>query len=264
MSGGDNMSREEKTIWSEEKIFAVNHNAHAAAPARRFFSMTDAADTIERTHCEYAEEVRQYFHTLFPHRQWTVFSDTLDNPLPVHVELLHPTVEEPFYLLHTIGMSAAPMHYPTGQNSPEDKEAYGELCMLLPGNWPFDTKGDRCISVTDEAAWPIRLLMELGRFPHVHKLWMSYGFVLPNTENCDPFTKTTNLSGVLIVQFEGALGEMKAHDGTTIQILMPYLIYKEEIELYDEIGPDELIERILNCNEESFLLDIHRPNVAIH
>ena len=35
MSGGDNMSREEKTIWSEEKIFAVNHNAHAAAPARR-------------------------------------------------------------------------------------------------------------------------------------------------------------------------------------------------------------------------------------
>ena len=34
---------------------------------------------------------------------------------------------------------------------------------------------------------------------------------MPNTENCDPFTKTTNLSGVLIVQFEGALGEMKAH-----------------------------------------------------
>jgi hypothetical protein len=258
------MGREEKQILSEgSKILPVNQNAFVSAPSRRFFSMTDAADTIELTHCEYGTEVQQYFRSLFPHRQWVVFTDKVDTPLPIHVEMLLPTVEEPFYLLHTIGMSAAPMRYPSSPEIPEGKESYCELCMMLPGDWPFDAKGGRAISMEDEAAWPIRLLMELGRFPHVHQLWMSYGFVLPNTENCEPFSKTTKLSGVLIVQFEGALGEMQSADGTMVQLLMPYLVYKEEIELYDEIGPDELIERILERNGESFLLDVRRPNVAV-
>ena len=66
---------------------------------------------IQRPHEEYGRAVQAYFHSLFPHRQWSVFQDPDGTPLAVDVELLYPTVEEPFYLLHTIGMSAAHMHY---------------------------------------------------------------------------------------------------------------------------------------------------------
>ena len=51
-------------------------------------------------------------------------------------------------------------------------------------------------------------------------------------------------------------------DGTNIELLMPILIYKEEMELVDEIGIDELVEKILDHNGGSFLLDINRVNVA--
>ena len=66
-----------------------------------------------------------------------------------------------------------------------------------------------------------------------------------------------------MVQFDGSLGEFKTSDGTMIQLLLPFLVYKEEMELYDEVGPDVLMERILNSNGESFLLDVDRPNVGL-
>ena len=76
--------------------------------------MNDAGPMPIR-HGEYGEQVQDYFHKLFPHREWKVFSDMTASPIPIGVEMLYPTVEEPFYLLHTIGMSAVPMHYPAGR-----------------------------------------------------------------------------------------------------------------------------------------------------
>lgn len=74
----------------------------------RFFSLTDTKK-IKGPHHEYGQAVQQYFHRLFPHRRWQVFRDPIGTPLSVDVEILYPTEEEPFYLLHTMGMSAAPM-----------------------------------------------------------------------------------------------------------------------------------------------------------
>ena len=51
-------------------------------------------------------------------------------------------------------------------------------------------------------------------------------------------------------------------DGIIIQLLMPVLLYADELEAYDRLGPDALIERILDCTHESFLLDLHRSHVA--
>lgn len=255
------MGREEKTVCIEGKALLAGQNKAVPSQPRRFFAMADT-DTIELAHDEYGTAIRQYFQGLFPQRQSRVFLDTVGKPLPIHVAVLFPTEEEPFYLLHTIGMSAAPIRHMPEPDVPGQGELYGELCMMLPGTWPFGPDKDS-LSLEDSAAWPIRLLMELGRFPHVHQLWMSYGFMLPNTENCDPFSPTTRLSGVVIVQFEGSLGEAAMADGTMVQLFLPVLVYKEEMELYDEIGPDELIERILQYNNDSFLLNIHRPNAGL-
>ena len=79
----------------------------------RFFSLTDTKK-IKGLHHEYGQAVQQYFHRLFPHRRWQVFRDPVGTPLAIDVEILYPTEEEPFYLLHTMGMSASPMRYPSG------------------------------------------------------------------------------------------------------------------------------------------------------
>lgn len=225
----------------------------------RFFSLMDTLK-IQRSHEEYGRAVQAYFHSLFPRRQWSVFQDPDGTPLAVDVELLYPTVEEPFYLLHTIGMSAAPMHYPAGEFVAA-KEGYGELCLILPADWPF--RKDRDISLNDEEAWPIWLLMELGRFPHVHDVWMSYGFLLPNSEKHEPFAGDTALSGLVIVQFEGQLGGVSMADGTTVELLMPILLYKEEMDLCSDIGVDALVDAVVNECGGSFLLHKDRPNVAL-
>ncbi|WP_301859574.1 suppressor of fused domain protein [uncultured Megasphaera sp.] len=223
----------------------------------RFFSMTDVKK-IRPQHREYSRQVQDYFRRLFPRREWKLITDPVASPLAVDVELLYPTVEEPFYLLHTVGMSAEPQSYPSGSLTP-DQGAYSELCLMLPADWPFPAKQ---ISLSDPAAWPIWLLMELGRFPHVHHMWMSYGFMMPNTEQCLPFSRLTQFSGVLVVQFEGELGELKMSDGTTVELLMPVPVYSEEMALCDNIGTDALIDDIVEGNGGSFLVDMHRPNVG--
>lgn len=224
----------------------------------RFFSMTDV-EPIRPFHPEHARQVQAYFHGLFPRRKWQTVSDCKDNPLAIDVEVLYPTVEEPFYLLHTLGMSAAPMHCPVNQ-WPRDRDRYSELCMMLPADWPF--RPNRPISLSDSAGWPLWLLMELGRVPHMHQICMTHGFVLANTESHAPFSSQAPFSGVAMVQFEGELGEIPLQDGRRIELLMPLLLYTEEMALCDTIGVDAVAEEIVEENGGSFALDIHRQNVA--
>lgn len=225
----------------------------------RFFSMTETKP-ISLIHRNYRQEVQQYFQRLFPGRQRKLFRDPAASPLPIDVELLYPTVEEPFYFLHTVGMSAFPMTYSVGERT-KNCEAYSELCLLLPAQWPFKHIDDS--TVFDMAAWPVWLLMELGRFPHVHHIWMSYGFTIPNGETCEPFSPMTKLSGVVIIQFEGELGELTMQDGTVVNLLMPVLLYEEEMALCDAVGVDRIIDSMLEVNDGSFLLDMKRPKIKL-
>ena len=64
------------------------------------------------------------------------------------------------------------------------------------------------------------------------------------------------------MQFEGELGELHMTDGAVVQILMPVLLYKDELDLYDEIGPDTLLDHILDCTDGSFMLNVKRPDTA--
>ena len=43
---------------------------------------------------------------------------------------------------------------------------------------------------------------------------------------------------------------------------MPMPLYAEEADLYGKIGPDELTERVLQCNKGSFFVNPQRPNAA--
>lgn len=233
-----------------------------ACAKSHFFAMNDClTGPVPLTHREYGDEVRTHFYDLFPGRQRRLLADRPDaSPLPVSIEILYPTADEPFYFVHTVGMSAAPMHYPSEADLPGAQETYSELCLLLPADWPF--ADPYRTDLQERNAWPLRMLRDLAKFPHAHQLWMSYGFILPNSEQGEPFAGNTALCGALIVQFEGELGELRMHDGTAVQLLLPVLIYQEEMDAYDEWGADGLMERILEGTDDSFLLRLDRPNVA--
>ncbi len=236
-------------------------NTDSNRKAACYFSLNDRlTERVSLIHREYTDEVQAHFQGLFPARQCVIIQDESDCPLPVDLAVMYPTEEEPFYLVYTLGMSAAPMKYPASPEMPEGRESYGELCIMLPADWPIEKNGQ--IDVSAQHNWPLAMLRSLAKFPHVHQLWMSYGFVLPNSENGETFAPDTELSGVLIVQFEGELGELHMADGAVVQILMPVLLYKDELDLYDEIGPDTLLDHILDCTDGSFMLNVKRPDTA--
>ena len=53
-------------------------------------------------------------------------------------------------------------------------------------------------------------------------------------------------------------------DGQKADLLMPLVLYKEEMDLCDTIGVDAVIEKILEETGGSFALDGERKNVASH
>ncbi|MBX3191538.1 MAG: suppressor of fused domain protein [Labilithrix sp.] len=112
----------------------------------------------------------------------------------IHLDVHHvpATEQRPYQVLVTSGMSALPMTVPQGMGAESSRI---ELCMLLPAEWPMTQE-----AFADEAVyWPIRLLKQLGRFPHEFGTWLGYGHSLPNGDPAEPYAKGTLLSGALIL-----------------------------------------------------------------
>ena len=224
----------------------------------RYFELTGCVGPME-TSTSYGQETLQFYRKLFPNRLAILIKAIQQNPLPITVQVLLPTTDEPFYILHTAGMSAAPMKNTWDYD--QQFNPYAELCFLLPADWPFSNAGT--IKIEEPAAWPLRLLMELARFPHIHQTLMEYGFAMPNSEDFKPFAVETALAAVLLIQLEGTMGEMTAADGTVVPFYLPLLLYREELDMYRQDGIDQLVEEILRINGDSFLLRTNRPNVAL-
>lgn len=221
-----------------------------------FFGMNpyDSIDAI-CLYPQHGEAMDDYVTMLFPNRKKTMLYDETDVSFPVHIALLHPTEEEPFYFAYTVGMSAAPM-VGTAEGM-EGESLYSELCLLIPKDW-FHASVEQGIA----QSWPLQMMRALAKFPHANGLWMSNGFMLPNTEKEDSFSKETDYSGVLIVQFDGDLGHFTAHDGTLIKVLMPIPLYRDEMALFETIGGDELAERIVALTKGSFIVAKDRPHAT--
>lgn len=207
---------------------------------------------------DYGSEMTAYFETLFPGRKRTIYKDRTLLPVAVDVAVLHPTADEPFYLLYTIGMSSLSMADYLGGK--EGDTALAELYMMLSEDWCLPASA--ALFSTEKKPWPVRLLTDLSQFSHLNKMWLSYGFMLPAEESRETFSDAGEFSGAVIIQFDGELGEIKTADGNIIQLYMPMPLYAEEKELYGTVGPDELTERILRCNGGSFLVNPERPNAA--
>lgn len=224
---------------------------------REFFGMKPYASIdVKCLYPQHGEAMDAYVTMLFPNRQKTMLYDREGVSFPVQIALLHPIDDEPFYFAYTMGMSAAPMVGPA--ESMECETLYSELCLLIPNNWFC-----HCAEKDIAQSWPLEMMRALAKFPHANGLWMSNGFMLPNTENEDAFSKGTEYCGVLIIQFDGDLGHFTADDGTQIKMLMPIPLYRDEMELFENVGGDELAERIVTLTKGSFIVAKDRPHATM-
>src|SRR5262245_47919354 len=82
----------------------------------------------------------------------------------IHLDVLTfgPTAQRDTHLLVTCGMSALPMVAPEGEGR------FMEVCIELPSHWPLSAEAFK----DARNYWPIRLLKEIGRYPHVNETWL--------------------------------------------------------------------------------------------
>ncbi len=176
---------------------------------------------------------------------------------PDEVEILHipPQDTRPVRTLVTAGMSDRAMTVPAGKSVPR----YIELMVTLPRTWPFDAKARS----EPRWKWPLDQLRSIAELPRTQRRFVGWGETFPNGDPPRPLAPNTKLSAAVIVPsllvpqdfYELTIA---AHSIAFFSVLP---LYKEELELKESKGVNELFEKLLDAGVKDFI-DPRRKNVA--
>jgi len=208
----------------------------------------------------YMEEIEAHFEKLFPGREGFVYHEIVSDLVHIDIHVMRPTAEEPFYILFTTGMSDLPMTLPDEIADREDLK-YGELYMVLPGDWQVGDVNTPPQELPYRYMWPFVMLKFLARFPHAYKTWLAHGHTIPNGPDYAPLDDSVGFGGVELSWGDGPLGTLKTKDGKTINFYEVIPAYKEEIEYKLKYGADALLKKLTDAGV-GHVLDIHRPNTC--
>jgi len=176
----------------------------------------------------------------------------------VHIDIhcVAPGKGRNFITLVTSGMSDKSMIAPD-----EAREfRYAELLTYLPADWPMDRNSSR----REEFYWPVRLLNDLAKLPHLLETWLGPGHTIANGEPPEPFSANTRLCGSLILDpiFEQkGFRKLTISPEKTINYLLVLPIYMEEMLMAINHGTDLLLER-LEMKRISPILNISRESAV--
>lgn len=198
---------------------------------------------------QYADTITEYFQACFPQRRTEVLTGGEQHGSSISVQVLYPLPQEPFYVVHTVRLLAATASTPAC-----------ELWLLLPSTWPFQQAS--LIHLQEPAAWPLRLLGKLGEQVRAHRISLANGVSVPYCQAPEGAAGERAPAGVIMAQISGDLAAVKEKNHIVAELFMPVLVYKEEWELMKDMGTDALLESVIACNQGSFQLQLHRPNVA--
>ena len=147
------------------------------------------------------------------------------------------TADRNYYILLTSGMSALPMNTPADYN----EFRYGELMMLLPSSWNMSHE-----SFDDEDNWwPIRLLIEMTKYPHEEDTWLGYGHTFAR-QNEGIFSTGTGFSAAVLLEsvtVPEPFLKIRRMFNRHIHILSVIPIYPEELAYKLAHGTNALLER---------------------
>lgn len=214
-------------------------------------------DEYSVAYTPYAEEITEHFNKVFSGREFKVFHELISDTVHIDITIMEPTEEEKFKILFTTGMSALPMTLPN-EIPDEDRELYcrSELMMFVPDNWDLTEEGMR----DDNNYWPIKLMKQMARFPHLYNTWLGYGHTVPNYEGYEPYSENTGLNGIVLTMFKEEISIVDTKDGNKINLYYVIPLYKEEVEYKLEYGMDALMEKLENT--DWIILDNERENTC--
>ncbi|MDR2346259.1 MAG: suppressor of fused domain protein [Planctomycetaceae bacterium] len=182
-----------------------------------------------------------------------VFHEIISDQVHVDVYLVKPTASIPYNILITSGMSDKPMNVPNGR----EELRFAELCILLPSDWPLDIE-----SFNDENNyWPVRWLKQLARFPHEYDTFFCLEHTISGEEN-EPVSSNCSFCGFLFftpMSLPKDFCNLKLENNDIIHFYCLIPLYKEEIELKNNKGLDELLKRFSQSGLTD-VVNINRPN----
>lgn len=194
----------------------------------------------------------------------SVYHELVSDKVHIDVHWVKPSVDYPFHVLVTSGMSDKPMTVPEGF---EDYK-YAELCVILPADWKMDSdlkESEPSPFDEEKNYWPIRWLKIIARFPHEYDTWMGWGHTMPNGRTVEPFADNTKLGCMLLlpaIDLPEEFAELKINEEKTISFFALYPLYKEEMDYKLEKGTNALIEKFEEFDIRS-IIDLDRPNSCI-
>jgi Suppressor of fused protein (SUFU) len=171
------------------------------------------------------------------------------DPADVSIAVIEPTETRPFYTICTVGMSNITM------TSPEGAIKHIELMMCLPSEWDFQNREQR---------WPVKVMRDLAYYIANEPTYLSLDHTLPNGDPPEPWSKNTEMCGMLIsVPVLSPPEFMQGLDFKVKQIFFLSLIplYREEMDLIVNHGADGIYDRF-EKNEISELLNPRRKNLC--
>ena len=162
----------------------------------------------------------------------------LDDLHHIDVWIVPPNDRRPYQTLVTAGMSDRPMTVPTGYG-----RAHAELTLSLPASWTLTTAAME----SERAYWPVRLLVNLARFPQRYATFLDETHTVPNGDLPEPYAMNTRMVCALIgpSPFGGTeLGDVHRRDGPLVRFLSVIPIYRDEMEFKLRHGAAALFERL--------------------
>ena len=119
---------------------------------------------------------------------------------------------------------------------------FAELAICLPPHWAMSREAFQ----NEDNYWPIRLLKDLARLPHVHDSWLWLGHTVQNVP-LEPYAPGTKLCAAMLappVWFDDDFGELNLGDQKTIYFCGVVPIYLEEMDFKLKHSAQVLFEKL--------------------
>ncbi|MBH0238669.1 suppressor of fused domain protein [Methylobrevis albus] len=179
-----------------------------------------------------------------------VLHEIVSDEVHLDVIVFGPTADRDTWTFVTSGMSDRAMNVPDGLEPPEAYQ-YAELVITLPGDW-FPRVGEGL--PPDEAFaqpgkyWPIRVLKQLARLPHLYDswIWLGHTFAEEGTPP-EPYDPTTKLAGALLISPLGWPPDrttLVTADGTQIEFMAVFPLYPDELDYKLNKGLKPLVDAL--------------------
>jgi hypothetical protein len=172
----------------------------------------------------------------------TVLHEIISDTVHVDVYVIAPAKGRNYYTLVTSGMSDRPMSAPPGM----EEFRFAEVAICLPpGWWPSQSDFEN-----ENNYWPIRLLKDLARLPHLYDSWLSFGHTIQNGDPSAPYAPGTKLCAALLsppIWLGIDFGVLKVSDEKTIHFLSVVPIYKEEMTFKLKHSSEELFKNLYDA-----------------